>query len=101
MAVISAVVDKITSPSILKNYASLMDSIKGCMQTSLSSKDIGDLVQMQLGDMASWEISSISADGTGEYKTTYSNPGFTSYVMIPDQATVDDAKVEIKAVMGK
>lgn len=101
MAVISAVIDKITSPSILKNYASLMDSISGCMQTSLSSGDIGKLVQMQLNDMASWQITSVSADGIGEYKTTYSNPGFTAYVMIPDQSTINEAKAQIKAVMGE
>ncbi len=101
MAVISAVIDKATSPSILKNYASLMDSIKGFMQTSLSSREIGDLVQMQLNDMASWEISSVSVDGTGDSKTTYSNPGFKAYVMIPDQTTIDAAKNEINTVMGK
>lgn len=101
MAVISAVVDKITSPAILKNYGSLMDSIKGFMQTSLSSDDIGKLVRMQLGDMASWEITSVSADGTGDSKTTYSNPGFRAYVMIPDQTTIDAAKEQIKAVMGE
>lgn len=101
MAVISAIIDKITSPSILKNYASLMDSIKGCMQTSLSTQDIGKLVQMQLDDMASWEIISVSVDGTGDSKTTYSNPGVKAYVMIPDQSTIDEAKAQIKAVMGE
>lgn len=101
MAVISAVIDKITSPSILKNYSSLMDSIKGRMKTSVSSGDIGKLVQMQLSDMASWEITSASVDGTGESRTTYSNPGFRSYVMMPDQSTIDEAKLQIKVVMGE
>lgn len=101
MAVISAVIDKITSPYVLKNYASLMDGIKGCMQTSLSSEDIGKLARMQLGDMARWEITSVSANGNGDLKTTYSNPGFTAYVMIPDQSTIDGAKAQIKAVMGE
>ncbi|MGN0432265.1 MAG: LCP family protein [Lachnospiraceae bacterium] len=100
MAVIRAVMDKCTSASILYNYADVMNSVSGCFTTNMSQEKIASLVRMQLNDMAQWSITSISVDGTGASKTTYTVPGKTAYVMIPDEATVQAAKEQISAVLA-
>ena len=52
---------------------------------------------MQLNDMSGWKIDSISVDGTGSSKYTYSYPSQALYVMIPDEETVNSAKTALKA----
>ena len=48
MKVIKAMVKKMTSPSILGNYASLMSGVSDSFRTSLSDDEISSLVKSQL-----------------------------------------------------
>lgn len=99
MKVISAVVDKVTSPVILTKYTSIMDSMAGTLNMNLTSDQISSLVKMQLADGGSWEVLSYTVSGTGDSSTTYSMPNQKSYVMIPDQTTVDKATDLMKRVL--
>lgn len=97
--VLEAMLKKMMSSTIITNYSSILDAVSGCFETSMSSSDIQALIQMQLNDMASWQIDQISVDGTGSSSTScYSMPGWSLYVMEPDQATIDAAKAKIKEV---
>lgn len=100
MEVIKAVLSKCASSSILYNYADVMNSMSGCFVTDMSKEQIASLVKMQLTDMASWIITSMSVDGTGASKTTYTVPQKKAYVMIPDETTVRNAKEQIAAVLN-
>lgn len=100
MEVIKAVLSKCASSSILYSYADVMNSMSGCFVTDMSQEKMASLVKMQLTDMASWTIASVSVDGTGASKTTYTVPQKKAYVMIPDEATVQNAKEQIEAVLG-
>lgn len=92
MAVVEAVINKATgSTAIISNYSGIMDSIEGMFATNVSSKEISDLVKMQLKDGGSWNIKSYSVTGEGKKRTTYSMPKLKSYVMIPDDESVDFA----------
>lgn len=100
MEVIKAVITQAMSPAILYNYADVMNSISGCFTTNMPQDKIASLVRMQLNDMSSWSISSISVDGTGASKTTFSVPSKRAYVMIPDENTVQRARDAITAVLS-
>lgn len=91
MAVIQGVLDKITSPDLLKNYLSVMDSLEGCFETNVPYDTISDLVRRQLDEGGKWEVLSYSVDGTGDNQKPYSMSQ-TAYVMVPDMTTVDKAK---------
>lgn len=101
MEVIKGVINKCVSPDIIYNYANIMNQVSGCFITDMSDDKIASLIRMQLGDMASWSVSSISVIGSGDYKTTYSLPNKNLYVMIPDENSVADAKSQIAAVLGQ
>ena len=61
--------------------------------------EIKDFVKEQLKNMSSWEIKSISLDGSGMYTTsTYSMPGWNLYVMVPNEETVLNAQYEINSL---
>lgn len=97
MAVIQGVVDKATQPAFLKNYLSVLDSLDGAFETNVPYDVMASLVRKQLGEGGSWQVLSYSVDGTGDTQKPYSMSS-KAYVMIPDQNTVDKAKVLMKKV---
>ena len=97
MRVITGIIQKVMSPSIITNYMSLLDSLHSSFQTNLTDEQIISLIRMQINDMSSWNIESISVDGTGDY--LYSPIyGSELYMMLPDDNTVTTAKEKINAL---
>lgn len=95
--VISAIIDKAISPAILTNFKDILDAVTDNTRTNIKSDDITSLVRMQLGDMSSWDIQSMSVDGTGTQRYTYSYPKQKLYVMLPNDETIEEAKLALKA----
>ena len=101
MKVIEAVVRKIQSPSILKNYIGVMDNLNGTFETDLSYAQLTDLVKNQTKNGTKWNINSYSVTGTGaKSSTTYSMPGQSVYVMNPDKDMVKKGADLIDQVMS-
>lgn len=96
---IEAVLTKVLSPTVLKNFPSLLKETKKMFQTSMSTKKITSLCNMQLSDMATWKISYANAEGTGAKKTTYSIQSTPLYVCEPDYTSVSKITKKIKKVM--
>ena len=97
MKVIQGVINKATSPDILKNYLSLLDSLSGCFETNIPYDVITSLVKQQLDEGGHWQVLSYSVDGTGDTQKPYSLSQ-KAYVMVPDQTTVDKAKTLMQKV---
>lgn len=97
MAVIEAVINEMTSSSMLLNYTSVLSALSDSMVTDMSYDEISDLVKMQLSDMSGWDIVRYSVDGTGDEQMTYSLNS-KNYVMVPDQSTVDHAKSLLSSI---
>lgn len=95
MRVITGIINKVISPAILNNYQNLLDTLHSSFQTSISEKQMIDLIRMQLDDMASWEIEQLSVDGYGEslYSPIY---GSDLYMMVPNDESVKNAKNKIE-----
>lgn len=101
MAVIKAVIDKMTSSTtLLTNYSGIMDSLEGMVSTDFQSDDISALINMQLSDGGGWDVKSFSTTGEGASRKTYSMPKQNAYVTIPDESSVDQAKLLIQKVMN-
>lgn len=99
MAVIRGVIDKVLSPSILLNFNSLLDSVKGCFETSVPMEVISDLVRNQLSNSGQWEIQSFNVTGYNDTQIPYSM-NFEVYVMQPDMASVEKGKDLINQVLS-
>ena len=102
MRIITAMINKLTASKskVLKNYSGIMNSLSGMFRTSMPTSDIEKLVKMQLNDMAEWTISTYAVTGTNGSETTYSAPKLKSYVMKPDDKSVNTAKTKIKRLMA-
>ncbi len=91
MAVIEALIKKMATSDMLKNYGEVLDAISDSMITSMSYDEISNLVKFQLNNMQSWEVLKYSVNGFDSANVTYSVGG-TVYVMEPDYTTVEKAK---------
>lgn len=98
---IEAVLNKVLSPAILKDFSSLLKETKKMFQTSMSTKKIVSLCNMQLSDMATWKISYANAEGTEAKKTTYSIQSTPLYVCEPNYTSVNKITKRIKKVMNE
>ena len=99
MAMIKAVVEKATSPSILTSYTEVLESISNSFVTSLKSNDISTLVKMQLDDNRAWTINSYSTLGTGARRTTYSMGSQSLYVALQNEDSIAEASSLIQKVL--
>lgn len=96
--VVMGIIDKMTSSSVLANYADLMDALGDTFQTTMSASEIQTLIQYQMDKMPSWTVEQYMVDGTGD-TLMCAELGQAAYVMVPDQTTVELAKRKIAAVM--
>ena len=90
MRLITAIIKRFTSPdtTTLLRYNIILGDLEGFMVTNLESDEINNLVKMQMGDMATWNIKTYSATGWGGYDETFSMPGTELYVTYPDSTSV-------------
>lgn len=99
--VLMAMLKKMMSPAIIKNYTGVLNSIAGCFETNMSSSDITDLIQMQVNDMASWTFTQKQFTGHGVMQTGGAYmPSTKLYYMIPDDSSVSENIAAIKAVLN-
>ncbi|MGN1307579.1 MAG: LCP family protein [Faecousia sp.] len=99
MAVITAMIQKMLSVELLRNYATILNSISGSFQTDFTADEIYALVCSQLLSGADWSVDSYTVTGTGASEVTYSMPGARAYVMYPDDQMVATAKSLISALV--
>lgn len=97
--VIEAIVSKMSSPSTLIKYQSVLNSVQAMTQTNLASATITSLVNNQLSNPRDWTVRSISINGTGSTESTYTMGNQPLYVMIPDDSSVERARKEIKILL--
>lgn len=82
--VLKALMDKALSPKIITNFNNILSALEGTFETDMSSDEIRSLLNMQLNDMADWNIINVQIEG--EYYDcyeTYSMPGAKTDVMKP------------------
>lgn len=99
MIIITAMMKKLMSSDILKNYSEILEALSESMVTSMPKDEIGNFVKYQLNKMPSWDIMNYSVNGSGDNLLCYSLSA-PNYVMIPDQATVDQAKAYLTQIFN-
>lgn len=97
--VLMGIVDKITSPAIVKNYASIMDAMANTFSTTMSSSEISDLIKYQINNNPKWKMEQYMVNGTGD-TLMCAELGDAASVMVPDQSTVKTAKDKINVVLA-
>lgn len=92
MAAIQGIIDKVTSPAILANYAAVLEAGSKMVITNMPTSTITDLIKAQIADPSAWNIQTFSAaslryDNLDCYVYNYKNQS----VVIPDYTSVNTA----------
>lgn len=98
-AVLTAIIQKATSPAIIKSANEIFASVSDCVETNMTQDEIAKFINMQLNDGGSWSVESQAASGTGDTQACYSSGSQPLYVMWPDENVVTEVSNKINAVM--
>lgn len=94
---LKAMLEKVMSPTVIKNYSSILDSISNCFTTNMTSNEIQSIIKMQLNDFATWEFSSQQVQGEGGMDYTYSYP----YQELSVQYPIDESLEQITDIINE
>lgn len=94
-----AVINKASAPSVLLKYNKILKALEGTFLTNISNESIQEIAKYVLNNNGSFKISSMSLDGSDASRSTYSGGSQALYVMIPNEKTIEDAKIQIKTVL--
>ena len=96
--VVEAVVNKLTTTTILTKYGALLGSMEGNFSTNFDFDSITSFIQMQLESMPSWTIETQVLSGSDASRKTASMPDLYSSVMEPDEESVAQAIQKIDEI---
>lgn len=99
-AVLTAMIKKIVSPSMLIKANSIIDKVSDNVQTNMSQAQLQALIKRQLSVGGSWNIKSVAAEGTGDSRACYSSGSQRLYVTIPDEESIEMIKAEIDKTLS-
>ena len=98
-AVLTAIIQKATSPAIIKSANEILATVSDCVETNMTSDEMAKFINMQLNDGASWNIESQVASGRGDTQACYSSGSQLLYVMWPDEAVVANVSDKMQKVL--
>ncbi len=101
MRVITAVINKMTSSTVLvSNFSPILSSLGDMFTMNIPAEDVGALVKMQLDEMPSWDIKSFAVTGENGRNETYSMPGRKLSVMYVDETYVSHGAELINKILS-
>ena len=98
-AVLTAIIQKATSPAIIKSANEILATVSDCVETNMTSDEMAKFINVQLNDGASWNIESQAASGKGDTQACYSSGSQLLYVMWPDEAVVANVSDKMQKVL--
>lgn len=99
MKVITAIIDKMSQPSMALKASSILSSLGGAIETNMPTEATNQLIRNQLDTMAKWYVTSTSVDGTGALMPTYSMGARPLYVMVPNENSLEAARRQLQIML--
>ena len=101
MIVLTAILNKLQSPDLLRDPSEVLDVVGRSMQTSFTSEEIAEVISWQLESGHGWDIGRQAATGTGDSQQTFSMSGTDLYVMWPDEESVRAVSERMKEYLAE
>lgn len=98
--VIAAIIQKLTSAEVLKNYDGVIQGLQDSVQTNMPPETMVGLVNTQLASGGKYTVISQDLKGTGRMGLpSYAMPDSNLYMLEVDQTSLETVKAAIKDVM--
>ena len=88
MEMLKALIARMSQEDVLKNFGNVMAGFSSKMQTDMPMDLLQNMVQIELADADDWTVETYYVTGSGGKETTYSTPGQSVYVMMPNEEEV-------------
>lgn len=99
--VLTAIIQKASTPAILKNANELIAGVSDSVQTNMTSDEMAKFIQAQIDDPTQWKVESQAVSGRGDSQSCYSSGSQLLYVMWPDETAVQNAAEKIKQLQAE
>ena len=96
--VIEAIIKKLTTSNDIKTLKILLNELDKILQTNMDKTTINNLINNQIDTNTTWTVETYNLNGFDASEYTYSYPNQKLYVMIPDETTIEEAKVKINEI---
>lgn len=98
--VIAAIIQKLTSAEVLKNYDGVIQGLQDSVQTNMPPETMVGLVNTQLASGGKYTVISQDLKGTGRMGLpSYAMPDSNLYMLEVDQTSLETVKAAIKDIM--
>lgn len=102
MKVLSAMINKALSPTILLNYGKVLDTSLKAVRTNLPTEKITEIINSQVESRSSWSIEQNQISGEPVMGLhSYAMPGYNLSFIRLEQSSIEEAKDKIDEVMDK
>ena len=98
--VLQAIIGRLSSPSLVLQYGSLVDALSEAFETNMSSDDILSFIRFQLFVQPKWHFESYALVGSDTGMYPCASVGQDASVVIPDDGSVLTASQKIQAVLN-
>ena len=100
--VITAIFNKVSSPSLLGHYNGILNVIGQSIQTNLSQASITSLINQQLNDAGSWKIETTTIDGKGRTGglPSYAMPASQLYMFVLNEQSLKQVQDRIRSTQN-
>lgn len=97
--VITAIINKLSNPSVLGKYTNILQSIDGSFETNMTYSEITSLIKSQISNPSVWKVESVSIGGNSSYDITYSIGDTKLYVTYPSDESIENAQERINNIL--
>ena len=97
--VLEALMNKAMSPSIIKKYNSILNTLEGAFITNMNHSTMLGFIKKEISNPRNWKFESNILSGTDSYEYTYTYKNTSLYCMKPNIESVELAKNKIKKVL--
>lgn len=97
-AVITAIIQKMMSPAMLRSASGIIESVSDGVDTNFTMEQVQALIKTQLRTNATWHIYSVAAEGESAMRSCYSSGSMELSVMLQNDTSVANITNLIKRV---
>lgn len=97
--VITAILQKVMTPSMIVQVDSLLSSVEGSFQTNMTHEEMQELIKNQISAGLDFDIQSVAATGTGGRDVCFSTGAQELYVTYPDDNSINEIKTRLNEVI--
>ena len=99
MEMLKAMIERLGTFEGINGFAEVYDEVASVVETNMTKEMLIELASEQILQGKTWDVETYYVTGTDGNEVTYSIPGASAYVMIPNEEEVAEGREKLLAVL--